>query len=151
MYILSLLYSCRSFILRINFVIVIVTNYTISNYNMELDNKDNNRGGGVCLYIHTSAKHKVRNDLKLTQKYNSKHSKEKKSSHKEVNSIFIEIQKGSSRTKHNIIVGCIYRPPCYPLAEFNELLSDMLNNIQRENKHIDGNASKPPKSKSRIV
>ena len=111
------------------------TNYTIPNYNIELDNRENNRGGGVCLYIHTSAQYKLRNDLKLTQKFNSKHSKDKKSSHKEVNSIFVEIQKGSSMTKHNII-GCIYRPPCYPLAEFNELLSDMLNNVQRENKHI---------------
>ena len=29
----------------------------------------------------------------------------------QVNSIFVKIQKGSSKTNRNIIVGCIYRPP----------------------------------------
>ena len=40
---------------------------------------------------------------------NSKHHQ------KEVNSLFIEIDNKSTLTKHNIIVGCIYRPPSYPL------------------------------------
>ena len=43
---------------------------------------------------------------------------------KEVNSLFIEIETKSTLTKYNIIVGCIYRPPSYPLHYFNELESE---------------------------
>ena len=39
---------------------------------------------------------------------------------KKVNSLFIEIEKKSTLTKHNIFVDCIYRPPSYPLHYFNE-------------------------------
>ena len=52
-----------------------------------------------------------------------------------MNSLFIEIEKKSTLTKHNIIVGCIYRPPSYALHYFNELLGENLCKLESENKY----------------
>ena len=49
---------------------------------------------------------------------------------KEVNSLFIEIDKKSTLTIYNIIVGCIYRPPSYRLHYFNELLGEILGKLE---------------------
>ena len=46
--------------------------------------------------------------------------------------LFIEIEKKSTLTKHNIIVGCICRPPSYPLYYFNELLGEILCKLESE-------------------
>ena len=62
---------------------------------------------------------------------NSKHHQ------KEVNSLFIEIDKKSTLTKHNIIVGCIYRPPSYPSHYFNELIGEILCKLESEKKYVD--------------
>ena len=61
---------------------------------------------------------------------NSKHHQ------KEVNSLFIEIDKKSTLTKQNITVGCIYRPPSYPLHYFNELLGEILCKLESETKYV---------------
>ena len=42
-----------------------------------------------------------------------------------VNPIFVEVDKSSSGSWHNLIIGCIYRPPWLPLAEFSTVL-DMI-------------------------
>ena len=46
----------------------------------------------------------------------------------------MEVDKRSAGSWLNLIIGCIYRPPWVPLAEFNYLLSNMLDLIVRENK-----------------
>ena len=51
-------------------------------------------------------------------------------------SIFIEIDKKLTLTKHSIIVGCIYRPPSYPLHCFNELLGEILCKLESKNKYV---------------
>ena len=51
--------------------------------------------------------------------------------HKEINYIFVEIDKKNTATKHYIIVGCIYRPPCYPIIEFNELIGSLLDKLEK--------------------
>ena len=33
-------------------------------------------------------------------------------------------------------MGCIYRPPCYPIIEFNELIGSLLDKLEKDNKHI---------------
>ena len=53
-----------------------------------------------------------------------------------MNSLFIEIDKKSTLTKHNIIVGCIYRPPCYPLHHFKERLGEILCKLESEKKYV---------------
>ena len=117
------------------------TNYVIPNYNFEQDLRMHSRGGGVCLYLHSALQYRIRNDLRLVNSGKLKHSKCNPSRknpiiHKEINSIFVEIDKKNTATKHNIIVGCIYRPPCYPIIEFNELIGSLLDKLEKENKHI---------------
>ena len=80
------------------------TNYTLPNYIFEQTFRPKARGGGVCLYIHSSLQYKMRRDLITTNQNIIKNSKHHQ---KEVNSLFIEINKKSTSTKHNIIVGCI--------------------------------------------
>ena len=55
---------------------------------------------------------------------------------KEVNSLFIEIEKKLTLTKYNIIVGCIYRPPSYPLHYFNELVGEILCKLESDKKYV---------------
>ena len=68
--------------------------------------------------------HKSRDDLKLYGDNSG-----------DVNSVLIEINKQSSKTKCNIIVGCIYRPTSFSLDIFNEGLSILLNQIDSEHKY----------------
>ena len=91
--------------------------------------------------MHSTLQYRIRNDLRLVSSGKLKHSKcnpsrKKKIIHKEINSIFVEIDKKNTATKHNIIVGCIYRPPCYPIIEFNELIGSLPDKLEKENKHI---------------
>ena len=48
-----------------------------------------------------------------------------------INSIFIEIDKSSTGTKHNLLIGCVYRPPWVKLDKFNELLNIMLDSLHK--------------------
>ena len=48
----------------------------------------------------------------------------------------MEVAKSSASSWLNLIIGCIYRPPWVPLAEFDYLLSTMLDLIVREKKIV---------------
>ena len=98
--------------------------YNLPNYNMEQNYRLKKRGGGVCLYLHNTLQYKVRDDLKLGNDPET------------VNSIFVEVDKSSADSRHNLILGCIYRPPWLHLTEFNDLLSTILDMIVKENKMI---------------
>ena len=79
----------------------------------------------MYVYICTThSSNKVRDDLKLGNDLET------------INSIFVEVDKSSAGLRLNLIIGCIYRPPWVPLAEFNYLLSTMLDFIVRENKIV---------------
>ena len=73
--------------------------YNLANYSVEFDYHPKRRGGGTSLYIHSCLQYKSRDDLKLYGDNSG-----------DANSVFIEINKQTSKTKCNIIVGCIYRP-----------------------------------------
>ena len=96
-------------------------NYNIPNYSCEMSIRENRKGGGVSLYVHNTFQYKVRSDLQLGGV---------------VNSVFVELLKTTTNSKHNIICGCIYRPPSMSLSVFNELLSDMFGKILSENKYV---------------
>ena len=51
------------------------TNYTLPNYIFEQTFRPKARGGGVCLYIHSSLQYKMRRDLIPTNQNIIKHSK----------------------------------------------------------------------------
>ena len=95
--------------------------YNIPNYNVEMNYREKKRGGGVSMYINNILQYKLRNDLQLGG---------------DVNSVFIEILKTSIMTKHNVICGCVYRPPFMSLKTFNVQLSTMLGKLQHENKYV---------------
>ena len=79
----------------------------------------------MYVYIYTTHSNtKVRDDLKLGNDPET------------VNSIFVEVDKSSADSRHNLIIGCIYRPPWLHLTEFNDLLSTILDMIVKENKMI---------------
>ena len=100
------------------------TNYIIPNYNIEKDIRVNNRGGGVSLYIHGSLQYKLRNDLKMAMIL------------KQSITVFVEVDKNTTGTKRNLIIGCIYRPPWVDLSEYNTCMTNTLALLQSENKYI---------------
>ena len=50
-------------------------------------------------------------------------------------SVFIEVEKGTSKKTKNIILGVIYRSPESSLTDFNDNLENLLIKIDRENKY----------------
>ena len=99
-------------------------NYNLSNYNMEQNYRIKKRGGGVCLYLHNTLQYKVRDDLQLGNDPET------------INSVFVEVGKSSTGSRHNIIIGCIYRPPWVHLTQFNDFLCTILDVIVSENKIV---------------
>ena len=89
-------------------------NFNIQNYNMVHERRPKKRAGGAALYLHNVLQYKVRNDLRIGSDQES------------INSIFVEIDKSCVNTTHQIIVGCVYRPPWFDLSQFNELLNKTL-------------------------
>ena len=73
------------------------------------------RGGGVALYLHNVLHYRLQNNLKIG---NDSYS---------INSVFVEIDKSTAGTKHNIIVGCVYRPLWVDLSYLNKLLNNVLD------------------------
>ena len=76
-------------------------------------------GGGVSLYIHSSLQYKLRNDLKIGTDSET------------INSVFVEVDKNTTGTKRNLIVGCIYRPPWVNLSKYNSCMTNILAVLQR--------------------
>ena len=97
--------------------------YIIPSYNIENELRIKRRGGGVSLYIHNSLQYKVRHDLKIGNDQET------------INSVFIEIDKNTTNTKRNLIVGCIYRPPWVKIADFITALMPKLEKLKGENKY----------------
>ena len=74
------------------------TNYISQSYNIDKFIRVNKHGGGVNLYIHSSPQYKFRNTLKIGNDPET------------INSVFIEVDKNTTGTKRNLIIGCIYCP-----------------------------------------
>ena len=95
--------------------------YNITHYNLEMDHRQKRRGGGVSLYIHNILQYKIRKDLVIGDV---------------VNSVFIEIIRSSTNTKHNVIYSCVYRPHFMSVKFFNKLLELFFSNLQSEKKYV---------------
>ena len=63
----------------------------------------------------------MRNDLKIGSDQDT------------INSEFVEIDKNTTNTKRNIIVGCIYRPLWVKIPHFHTELTDKLGKLKSEN------------------
>ena len=90
-------------------------------YNHEHCIRVSKKAGGVSTYILNMIQYKVRKNLAMP-----KHLFE---------SIFIEVDKSIFKSKYNVIIGEIYRPPSSQLKTFNIELGNLLNTIEREKKY----------------
>ena len=50
--------------------------------------------------------------------------------------MFVEVDKDTTGTKRNLIIGCIYRPPWADLSEYNSCMTNTLTLLQSEKKYI---------------
>ena len=74
--------------------------------------RTNKKGGGVSIYILNTIQYTVRKKLSLPKMYET---------------VFIEVDKSVFKTKRNVIIGELYRPPSSQLKNFNKELENLLN------------------------
>ena len=84
------------------------------------DCRPDRKGGGVALNVKDCISFSVRKDLL----YNNDN----------VETAFIEVDRGLLGTSNNAIVGVIYRPLDKDMGQFNNLISDILSVIKSEGK-----------------
>ena len=72
------------------------------------------------MYVNFHIPYKKKIDLKLNEKY--------------FESCFIKVDKTIFQTKHNAIIGGLYKPPNISIDIFNENLEVILNTIGKEQK-----------------
>ena len=92
--------------------------FNIPGYKHEHYIRSNKRGGEVSIYILNTIPYKTRKNLSF-----STHISE---------SVVIEIDKSLFKSKRNVIIGEIYRPPSSDKNTFNTELEKLLNNIEKE-------------------
>ena len=90
----------------------------IPGYKHEHCIRTNYKGGGVSIYILNTLQYTIRKKLSLSKNM--------------FESLFIEIDKSVLKTKRNVIIGEIYRPPSSQLKHFNKELENLLNAIEKE-------------------
>ena len=94
----------------------------IPNYNHELRTRNNKSGGGVSIFINDDIKYSLRDDISCMDDH--------------IESIYLEIDRNSVKSDHNIIIGCVYRPPKASIVDFNESLKSVIDCLSAEKKHI---------------
>ena len=90
-------------------------------YNHEHCIRVSKKEGGVSIYILNTIQYKVRKYFALPIHL--------------FESIFIEVDKSIFKSKHNVIIGEIYRPPSSLFKTFNIELEKLLNTIEKEKKY----------------
>jgi hypothetical protein len=87
--------------------------YHLPNYN-HIHKPRKGKGGGVSLFVHESINFTVRDDLCSSMSVTAE-------------SVFMEIDKDVFKTKANIIVGEIYKPPNTSVMDFAENIETLLS------------------------
>ena len=100
-----------------------VNDYTPDNYNHEYEIRETSLGGGVSLFISDKLKYIVRNDLQFDKKTG-------------FNSVAIELDVHSVKSRKPIVVLLVYRPPKTSICDFTVGLNVILDILSKENKHI---------------
>ena len=97
-----------------------IESQSIPGYTRTYDVRTKRNGGGVSLYVKKHIKFIERHDLKFDKEH--------------FESVFIEVNKAVFSTKHNVIIGVLYRAPNSCLEFFNKNLEKVLNIIKQEKK-----------------
>ena len=94
--------------------------YGIPNYNTVHSYRQDQRGGGVSLYVHNAISFVHRTDFSCFNDC--------------MECIFIEITGTDVGSNGNILVGLLYRPPSQSLVSFYEQLTQLMTKVTREKK-----------------
>lgn len=92
--------------------------FQLPGYNSEHLCRKSRRGGGVSLYVRNTIVYKVRYDLNVLNDC--------------LEAIFIEVNHNVLGLHHDVIVGCLYRPPNTDLEVAQNLLSEKFETIKNE-------------------
>jgi hypothetical protein len=92
----------------------------IQGYTHEFSTRDDRPGGGVSIFVNEKWNYRERPDLNVSSD--------------DIEMLWIEIDKDSSKTKTNLIVGTIYRRPGSDIHDFNTKLQLILTSIRQEQK-----------------
>jgi len=84
--------------------------------------RENSKGGGVSIFIKEGLIYNVRSDLSIMRPF--------------AESVFIEIDRCSTGTDSNVIVGCLYRPPKSSISDFNSYMRTVVSALSQEKKRI---------------
>ena len=96
--------------------------YNIEGYKHVNLCREEKRGGGISLFISDRINVAVRQDLSLME------------SHIEI--LFIEVQKEFNGTNKDCLIAVVYRPPNTDLGAFNNSLTQILQNLNMQNKDV---------------
>ena len=94
--------------------------FSITGYKHEYLYRENRKGGGVSLFIQNNLAYKTREDLNLIKK--------------NIETVFIEVDKDQIVLSRNAIIGLVYRPPNTDINTFNNITNTILTLSQSENK-----------------
>ena len=94
--------------------------YTIKGYRMVEKHRQNKRGGGVGVFVKNNQRFKERADLSIFDD--------------NMESVFIEIDKSCCGFNKDVIIGVIYRPPNKDVKSVNELMTTIIDKVNKEKK-----------------
>ena len=97
---------------------IIFTQWTVTKWLKSTESI--NEGGGVAIFVKDKQCFKEREDLSIFDDY--------------CESVFIEIDKSNSGFQKYGVIGVIYRPPNTDVKVFNELITTIIDKINKENK-----------------
>ena len=100
----------------------VLSNIDLNDYSFEFTATESTKGG-IPIYIENDLRYKIRKDLNLYRE-------------KEIESTFVEIIEPNLRNKIKVI-GCIYKHPKAPVAEFtSDFINPLLEKLSHEKKEI---------------
>ena len=94
--------------------------YGLTKYSSIDKFRNNEKGGGVTLFIRESVAYKCRGDLDIFDN--------------QMETIFIEVEKENFGLASNMVIGLVYRIPDSSVDSFNEQIANVLDTISREGK-----------------
>ena len=94
--------------------------YDIPGYHCKEKHRPSKVGGGVAIYVNNFMSFILREDLSV---FNDS-----------VEMLLIEIYGGDLTDGENVIVGEVYLLPGQHLTEFNQIMQELLEKVQKENK-----------------
>ena len=94
--------------------------YSMNGHKMVEKHREHKRWGGVAIFVKDKQRFKEREDLSTFDE--------------NCESVFIEIDKSNSGFQKDVVIGVIYRPPNADVKAFSELITTVIDKIDKEKK-----------------